>query len=123
LVPVVELVNGLSIKDIARERTRLVAKAKEGKLSSLARARFTISNMGGFNIGQFTAIINPPESAILAVSSIQRLPAAVEDDTVGLRELMNLTLSVDHRVSDGIVACRFLNTIKTVLEDPQRIFG
>jgi len=123
LVPVIEKVDLLSISDIARERKRLVAKAADGKITSLAPARFTISNMGGFNISQFTAIINPPESAILAISSIQKLPAALEDNSIGLRDMLNLTLSVDHRASDGIVACRFLNTVKDVLEKPATIFG
>jgi len=123
LVPVIEKVDLLSISDIARERKRLVAKAADGKITSLAPARFTISNMGGFNISHFTAIINPPESAILAISSIQKLPAALEDNSIGLRDMLNLTLSVDHRASDGIVACRFLNTVKDVLEKPATIFG
>lgn len=122
VVPVMEKVDRLSIIEIARERHRLVEKAKQGKQASLAPGRFTISNLGMFNIEQFSAIINPPEIAILAVSSVEKRPVAIDDQQVGLRDMLTLTLSVDHRVIDGVVACRFINLIKTILEDPEQIF-
>jgi pyruvate dehydrogenase E2 component (dihydrolipoamide acetyltransferase) len=121
VVPVMEKVNHLSLSEIARERRRLVKKAKQGKQPSLAPARFTISNLGMFNIDQFAAIINPPETAILAVSRIESRPVAIDDEQVGLRDMLNLTLSIDHRVTDGVMACRFLNAIKTLLETPDQL--
>jgi pyruvate dehydrogenase E2 component (dihydrolipoamide acetyltransferase) len=122
VVPVMEKVDELSISDIAKERRRLVEKAKQGKQSSLAPARFTISNLGMYQIEQFIAIINPPETAILAVSSLEKRPVAIDDQSVGLREMLTLTLSVDHRVVDGVVACRYINTVKTLLEAPNQLF-
>jgi len=121
IVPVMEEIDQQSLEGIARERRRLVGKAKEGKQPSLAPARFTISNLGMFHVDQFLAIINPPETAILAVSSIEKRPSTIDDETVVLRDMVNLSLSVDHRVADGVVACRFLNAIKTSLEDPARL--
>jgi pyruvate dehydrogenase E2 component (dihydrolipoamide acetyltransferase) len=123
VVPVIEKVDKLSITEISLARQMLVNKAKEGKQSSLAPGRFTISNLGMFQIDQFSAIINPPESAILAVSSILKRPVALDDDQVGLRDMLTLTLSIDHRIVDGLLACRFINTIKTLLESPEKIFG
>lgn len=122
VVPVMEKVDCLSVGDIARERRQLVNKARQGKQSSLAPARFTITNLGMFHVDQFTAIINPPETAILAVSSIEKRPVALDDQQVGIRDMLNLTLAIDHRVADGVVASRFLNAIKTLLEAPDQLF-
>jgi pyruvate dehydrogenase E2 component (dihydrolipoamide acetyltransferase) len=121
VVPVIEKVDQLSIGEIAIARRQLVEKAKQGKQFSLAPGRFTISNLGMFHIEQFAAIINPPETAILAVSSIEKRPVALNNQQVGLRDMLTLTLSVDHRVVDGVVACRFLNSIKALLETPDRL--
>jgi pyruvate dehydrogenase E2 component (dihydrolipoamide acetyltransferase) len=120
VVPVMENVDELPISDIAKERRRLVEKASQGKQYSLAPARFTISNLGMYQIEQFIAIINPPETAILAVSSLEKRPVAI-DGQMGLRDMLTLTLSVDHRVVDGVVACRFINMVKTLLEEPDRL--
>jgi pyruvate dehydrogenase E2 component (dihydrolipoamide acetyltransferase) len=121
VVPVMEDIDQQSLEGIARERRRLVGKAKEGKQPSLAPARFTISNLGMFHVDQFLAIINPPETAILAVSSIEKRPSTIDDQTVVLRDLLNLSLSVDHRVVDGMIACSFLNAVKITLEDTARL--
>ena len=121
VVPVMEQIDQQSLEGIARERRRLVRKVKEGKQPSLAPARFTISNLGMFHVDQFLAIINPPETAILAVSSIEKRPSTIDDQTVVLRDMLNLSLSIDHRVAGGVIACRFLNAIKTTLEDPARL--
>jgi pyruvate dehydrogenase E2 component (dihydrolipoamide acetyltransferase) len=78
---------------------------------------FSISNLGMFGIEQFSAIINPGESAILAVSSAIRTPVAMGEG-IGIRSLMRLTLSADHRLIDGELAARFLDDVRGRLEDP-----
>ena len=84
-------------------------------------ATFTITNLGSFGIEEFTAIINPPGSAILAVGAIRREPVVEANDQVGVRSNMKLTLSCDHRVIDGAVGARFLNDLKEIMEDPIKI--
>ncbi len=121
VVPVMAQVEELSLIEIARARRHLIEKAKEGKQASLAPARFTISNMGMFNVDNFLAIINPPETAILAVSSVTKRPVALGEGQVGMRDMLNLSLSIDHRVADGVLACRFLNAIKAALENPETL--
>jgi pyruvate dehydrogenase E2 component (dihydrolipoamide acetyltransferase) len=79
---------------------------------------FTVSNLGMFGIEQFTAIINPPASAILAVGATKRVPVVQEDGTIVARQRMKVTLSCDHRVLDGAVGAQFLQTLKRVLENP-----
>ena len=81
-------------------------------------SRFTISNLGMYQVESFTAVINPPESAILAVSSIRKQPVVIDGDKLAIRDMMNLTLSMDHRVGDGVLAAEFVNEIKKLLEDP-----
>ena len=83
----------------------------------MAGGTFTISNLGMFDIESFTAIINPPESAILAVGKIVKTPVDV-DGEICLQPIMNMTLSVDHRVVDGAGGARFLSDLKSVLENP-----
>ena len=83
----------------------------------MGESSFTISNLGMYDIENFTAIINPPESAILAVGKIVNTPVDV-DGEVQIKPLMSLTLSVDHRVVDGAGGARFLSDLKTVLENP-----
>lgn len=78
---------------------------------------FTITNLGMFDIDEFTAIINPPESAILAVGKINRVPVA-EGDNVVIRPIMTLSLTYDHRVIDGAPAAQFLQRIKQILQNP-----
>jgi pyruvate dehydrogenase E2 component (dihydrolipoamide acetyltransferase) len=116
-----EEIDQQSLEGVARERRRLVSKVKEGKQPSLAPARFTISNLGMFHVDQFLAIINPPETAILAVSSIEKRPSTIDNQTVVLRDMLNLSLSVDHRVADGAIASRFMNAVRIMLEDPARL--
>ena len=82
---------------------------------------FTISNLGMFNIDAFTAIINPPESAILAVSSTRKKPVVVTEngeDRLVIKPIMKITLSVDHRIIDGLLATQFINEVKDNLENP-----
>jgi pyruvate dehydrogenase E2 component (dihydrolipoamide acetyltransferase) len=114
VVPVVHHAGELSLMEINRTLQDLVKRAGSGQLS-LSEVRggsFTISNLGMFGIHRFRAIINPPESAILAIGAIVRRPVVINDlDEIGVRPVMNLTLSADHRVLDGVSAARFLNDL------------
>jgi pyruvate dehydrogenase E2 component (dihydrolipoamide acetyltransferase) len=123
LVPVIPDIDRLSLAEIAVERARLVSKAQQGKLSSLASSRFTISNLGMYNVDQFIAIINPPETAILAVASIIKQFRVLKSGEVGIRDSVNLSLSVDHRAADGVLASRFLNAVRSALEAPESLAG
>lgn len=118
LVPVLRDADELSLEGMHIRATELTAKARAGKLTpaEITGSTFTISNMGMLDVENFTAIINPGESAILAVSSILK-QCAVVDGQVTARSLMKMTLSSDHRIVDGAMAARFLNAIKNKLEE------
>jgi len=120
LVAVLRHCEGKSLRRIAQESQTLIQKAREGKLlpDEMTGNTFTISNLGMFGIEQFTAIINPPASAILAVGTTKRVPVVQEDGTIVARQRMKVTMSCDHRVLDGAVGAQFLQTLKQVLENP-----
>ncbi|MEE3234516.1 MAG: dihydrolipoamide acetyltransferase family protein [Candidatus Latescibacterota bacterium] len=120
IVPVIKNVNELSIEDLSGEANRLIDKARHGRLSTddCVGGGFTISNLGMMGISQFTAIINPPQVAIMAVGAIQKKVVAVGDDGFAIRPLLTLTLGADHRVLDGAISGRFLSRIKEILETP-----
>ena len=120
LVAVLRHCEGKSLRRIAQESQTLIQKAREGKLlpDEMTGNTFTVSNLGMFGIEQFTAIINPPASAILAVGATTRAPVVQEDGTIVARQRMKVTLSCDHRVLDGAVGAQFLQTLKQVLENP-----
>ena len=118
VVPVLQNADRLNLRQIAQETRRVVTLAREGKQASLAPSRFTVSNLGMYNIDNFIAIINPPEAAILAVGRVQKMVVVVDGDQIALRDRMNMTLSIDHRVGDGVLACKFVNRVKSLLEDP-----
>jgi pyruvate dehydrogenase E2 component (dihydrolipoamide acetyltransferase) len=122
IVPVVRDADTKSLTQVAREAKELIGRAREGRLAAqeLSGGTFTISNLGMFGIDQFTAVINPPEAAILAVGAAQAEPVAV-DGEVEVHRRMRLTLSIDHRALDGATGARFLQQLKTVLEHPLRI--
>ncbi len=82
---------------------------------------FTISNLGMFDVEEFTAIINPPESAILAVGSVRKVPV-VAGDALAVGHRMKVTLSSDHRVVDGAIAAQFLAEVRRLLENPVSLF-
>ena len=114
----------LGVGEINLHLVELAERARENKLKleDVQGGTFTISNLGMFGIRQFRAIINPPESAILAVGSVVRKPVVIdEQDRVEVRPVMSLTLSADHRVIDGIVAARFLSDLVTGLESPSML--
>lgn len=119
VVPVIRNVDQKSLRQIAIEAKQLIEKARNNRLSEtdLSAATFSVSNLGMFEIDQFTAIINPPQSAILAVGSITKKPV-VKDDQIVIGERMRVTLSVDHRVFYGLTAAQFLQEVKRVLEHP-----
>ncbi len=119
IVPVLRNADQRGILDIARETQRLAEVARSGKLrpEEFSGGTFTVSNLGMFDVESFTAVINPPESAILAVSSIMPTPVVVDGQVV-VRDRMKVTLSSDHRAIDGATAARFLQEVKRLLEEP-----
>lgn len=119
IVPVLHHADTRGILDIARETQRLAEAARTNKLKpeDLSGGTFTVSNLGMFDVESFTAIINQPESAILAVGSITPTPVVVDGQVV-VRDRMKVTLSSDHRALDGAVAARFLQEVKRLLEEP-----
>jgi pyruvate dehydrogenase E2 component (dihydrolipoamide acetyltransferase) len=119
MVPVIRDANIKSLAEIAQARADLVQKARERTLSKeeMTGSTFTISNMGMYDIDQFSAIIQPPEAAILAVGGIVEKVVARNGEMV-IRPVMNLTLSIDHRVLDGALGAQFLQTVKNYIEDP-----
>jgi pyruvate dehydrogenase E2 component (dihydrolipoamide acetyltransferase) len=118
VVPVIRDADELSLGELHDCAAELVAKARAGKLTpdEMSGSTFTISNMGMLDIENFTAIINPGESAILAVSSALEQPV-VKDGQIVVRDIMKMTLSCDHRIIDGVTAARFANAIKQKLEE------
>ena len=121
VVPVVEGADALSLAELSNRTREIVAAAREGRQISVAPARFTISNMGMHGVDNFIAIINPPEAAILSVSSVKPTVVPAEDGSIQVRDMMNATLSMDHRVGDGVLAARFLNFVRALLEDPAKL--
>lgn len=122
LVPVVRFADGKSLSQIATEVKGFAQKAKDKKLqpSDWEGNTFTISNLGMFGIDEFTAIINPPDSCILAIGAINEVPV-VKNGTVVPGHIMKVTLSCDHRVVDGATGAAFLQTVKSLLEEPLRM--
>jgi pyruvate dehydrogenase E2 component (dihydrolipoamide acetyltransferase) len=101
----------------------LIARAREGRIKpeDVEGETFSVSNLGGFDVENFAAIINPPAAAILAVGTARRVPVVQEDGTISAGWRMKMTLSADHRVTDGAEAARFMQRVKQILEDPLRM--
>lgn len=120
MVPVIRDVPAKTAPQIAEEAARLAVVAREGRLApdDMSGGTFTISNLGMFGISRFTAIINPPQVAILAVGAVEKRVVALEDDAMAVRPMCTLTLAADHRVIDGAVGARFLARLKEILETP-----
>ena len=118
VVPVVRDADEMTMAELSARAKQLVDKARAGGLApdEMSGSTFTISNMGMLDVENFTAIINPGELAILAVSSTIKKPV-VRGDEIVVRPIMKMTLSSDHRLIDGATAARFVNSIKTKLED------
>ena len=122
LVPVVRFADTKSLSQISQEVKEFAARAKNKKLqpADWEGSTFTISNLGMFGIDEFTAIINPPDACILAVSSIQQIPV-VKNGAIVPGNVMKLTMTCDHRVVDGATGAAFLQTLKGLLEEPLRM--
>ena len=122
VTPIVRNCGAKGIVAIDAELSPLIARAKENKLTpeDYTGATFSISSLGTFGVDEFTAIINPPGSAILAVGRMKKVPVVDAKDQVVVRSQMNLTLSCDHRVIDGAEGANFLKELKDMIENPIR---
>ncbi len=122
VVPVVRDVGGKTLAEVARENAERVAAARDGTLrqESLEGCTITLSNLGMQGVKRFIAIINPPQSCIVAVGSILPSPAFLNEAWVA-RPIMTITASFDHRVLDGVQGAAFLNSLKELLENPLRL--
>jgi len=122
ITPVLRDCQSKSLTQIAVEARDLAERARHRKLraTELSGATFSISNLGMFDVADFSAIINPPEGAILAVGSVLTVPV-VTDAGLGIGRRMKLTISCDHRVMDGAIGARFLHDVKRLLEEPLRL--
>jgi pyruvate dehydrogenase E2 component (dihydrolipoamide acetyltransferase) len=119
IVPVIRFADQKSLAQIAADANDLYEKARNKKIQpqEFSGNTFTISNLGMMDIDDFTAIINPPDACILAVGRIAPTPVVV-DQQIQIKHIMRLTLSCDHRIVDGAVGARFLQTLKTYLQQP-----
>ncbi len=124
IVPVITDADTKTVTQLGAEARKLVALAGERKLTpaQTSGGTFTISNLGMYGVEHFTAIINPPESAILAVGATTREPTVV-GDALEPRYRLRYTLSVDHRVIDGALAAKFLQTLTSLIEHPWMIIA
>jgi pyruvate dehydrogenase E2 component (dihydrolipoamide acetyltransferase) len=124
VVPVIWDIEKKSLSETAKARAELVEKGRIGKLTpdEMKGSTFTLSSLGMFGLEEFIAIINQPESAILAVGAILDKPVVVNKEVV-IRPMMKLTLSYDHRVIDGAKAAQFMKTLKGLMEDPVLILA
>lgn len=119
VVPVVRDADKRTLAEISEVARALAERAREGTLdlSDVSQGTFTITNLGAFGIDIFTPIINPPESAILGVGRVAQRPVALDGQVV-IRSMMHISLSIDHRILDGVPAAQFMNAIKSLLEQP-----
>ena len=119
IVPVVREAQNKDLRQIVEEMAHLLEKARAKKLepAEMTGSTFTISNLGMYGIEDFTAIINPPESAILAVGKIAETPVSIQGQIVS-RPMMKVTIAADHRVNDGVRVARFLGDLKSAIENP-----
>jgi len=119
ITPIIRAADQKSLSEIANEVRDLAGRARERKLrpEEYMGASFSISNLGMFGIDEFTAVINPPEGAILAIGAMSPKPV-VRDNEVVVRQMMRVTMSCDHRVIDGATGAKFLQTFRKILENP-----
>jgi pyruvate dehydrogenase E2 component (dihydrolipoamide acetyltransferase) len=110
------------LADLGREIREMVGRARQGRVrpEDIEGSTFSVSNMGMYDVDHFIAIINPPEAAILAVGGVRDVPV-VRDGQLVAGKRMKMTLSADHRVTDGVEAARFLQALKQILEHPLRM--
>lgn len=122
-VPVLHGADRLTLREIGERSRELAAKARENKLhpDELSGSTFSISNMGMLDVDNFLAIVNQPNSGILAVSSARKKVVASEHDEIKVRLRMNITASFDHRIVDGAIGAKFVNAVRAYLENPIRL--
>ena len=121
VAPVITNTDSRSLGGVAREAKRLIALARDGKLGAenLSGGTFTVSNLGMYGVTTFDAIITPPQCAILAVGAVRRVPVFKGDSMdVVAANICSITLSADHRITDGAEAARFVAEIKRLIENP-----
>jgi len=112
-----------SLAEVSREAGQLIDRARQGRMSAddMIGGTFTVSNLGMYGVEDFVAIINPPQAAILAVGGVRRTPVVDDHGQLIVGTRMKITISADHRVTDGVEAASFLRTVKGVLEEPVRL--
>jgi pyruvate dehydrogenase E2 component (dihydrolipoamide acetyltransferase) len=123
VAPVIRNADRLDLSETVRERSRLVSKARTGSLApaDMEQGSATLSNLGGHGVDWFQAILNPPQSVVLATGRIAPRPVVDAGGMVDVRDYVTLTLSADHRVLDGVMAARFLTTVRDALEQPESL--
>jgi pyruvate dehydrogenase E2 component (dihydrolipoamide acetyltransferase) len=122
VVPVVMNAERLTLEQLTAETKRLANQARAGKIENMGQGIFTISNLGMYGVDEFIAIVNPPEAAILAVSTV-REDVIVKDGAIRAGQTMNLTLSSDHRLIDGTLGAQFMARLKALLENPIQLIA
>ena len=123
VTPIVRDCGRKGIIEIDSELSALIERARGNTLTpeDYTGATFTISSLGAFGVDEFTAIINPPGSAILTIGQMKKVPVVSADDEITIRTQVNLTLSCDHRVIDGAKGAEYLSELKSTIEDPVRV--
>ncbi len=113
----------VSLGTMATLNKEMIARAREGKLKpdDMSGSTFTVSNLGAYGVEHFLAIINPPEAGILAIGAAQKVPVVKDDGTLGVGNRMKVTISVDHRVSDGAEGAQFMQKFKAMIESPMQL--
>lgn len=124
-VPVIKNADQLSLRQISARSKELAKKARENKLAldELSGSTFSISNMGMLDVDNFLAIINQPNSAIIAIASARKKVVVNDQDEIEVRSRMNISGSFDHRALDGAVGAKFINVVKAYLENPSRLLS
>jgi pyruvate dehydrogenase E2 component (dihydrolipoamide acetyltransferase) len=120
ITPIVQNADQKTLFQISSDAKSLIKKAKEGKLSpqEYQGGSITISNMGMMKVKEFGAIINPPQSCIVAIAATEKRAMVDENDQIKVKNVCTITLSADHRVIDGSDLANFANTIKNITENP-----
>jgi len=124
-VPVIKNADVLTLREIGAKSRELAKKARDNKLNldELSGSTFSISNMGMLDVDNFLAIVNQPNSAILAIASVRKKVVADENDEIEVRSRMNITCSFDHRTIDGAIGAKFINAVRAYLENPTRLIS
>jgi len=123
LVPVIRNTDRLSLEEISRNARNLIERARSGTLATkeTSGGTFTVSNLGMYDVDLFAPVINPPETAILGIGRIAPKIVVLGENNMEIRQMMTLTLVFDHRVIDGVLAAKFLQRIRQLLEAPEKL--